>query len=75
MLYCGNSLTQAINTARDAGPGQAERFDRLHRRSVRLNSVVLLVGLALLVAFATRKAPRTEGIVEKPVRLPSVDRD
>ena len=64
MLYCGNTLTPAINAARDGGPSTSRRFDRLHRRSVNLNVVVLLIGLGLLVAFAIRKAPRTGGIVE-----------
>lgn len=64
MLYCGNTLTPAINAAKDAGPSSAGRFDRLHRRSVRLNAFVLLIGLGLLVGFAMRKAPRTRGIVE-----------
>src|SRR3954470_3002451 len=45
MLYAGNSLTPAINAARDAGPSGQERFDRLHKRSVRLNAVVLVIGL------------------------------
>jgi hypothetical protein len=74
LLYCGNSLTPAINAARDAGPESAERFDRLHKRSVRLNSVVLLIGLALLIAFASRKMPRTNGIEEKSPRLVMIDR-
>jgi uncharacterized membrane protein len=64
MLYAGNSLTPAINAARDAGPPQQERFDRLHRRSVRLNAVALALGVGLLIAFANRPAPRTSGIVE-----------
>jgi hypothetical protein len=64
MLYSGNSLTPAINAARDAGPSQQERFDRLHRRSVRLNAVSLMLGVGLLIAFANRPAPRTSGIVE-----------
>ncbi len=54
MLYCGNSLTPAINAARDAGPAEAARFDRLHKRSVQLNGVALLLGLILLVGFAIR---------------------
>ena len=62
MLYAGNSLTPAINAARDAGPAEHPRFDRLHRRSVRLNGLVLVLGMGLLVAFATRPAPRTSGI-------------
>jgi uncharacterized membrane protein len=74
MLYCGNSLTPAINAARDEGPASAERFDRLHKRSVHLNSVVLLIGLALLIAFAARKPPKTNGIIEKSPRQVSIDR-
>lgn len=54
MLYCGNVLTPSINAARDAGPEQSARFDRLHKRSVHLNAVALLIGLILLVAFAVR---------------------
>jgi hypothetical protein len=64
MLYCGNSLTPAINKARDAGPDQGQRFDRLHRLSVRLNSFVLLAGIGLLIAFAARPVPSTTGILE-----------
>src|SRR3954447_1204738 len=64
MLYAGNSLTPAINAARDAGPEQHPRFERLHRRSVRLNVLVLAIGLGLLVAHASRPAPRTSGIAE-----------
>ena len=64
MLYCGNSLTPAINAARDAGPPEAARFDRLHKRSVRLNAVALLLGLTLLVGFAIRRPARTSGLNE-----------
>jgi len=56
-LYCGNVLTPKINQARDAGPEQSERFDRLHRLSVRLNAAMMLGGLALIVAFASRPEP------------------
>jgi MFS family permease len=64
MLYGGNSLTPAINEARDAGsPGQ-QRFEQLHRRAVGLNAFVLVVGLGLLIAFALRPAPRNSGLVE-----------
>jgi hypothetical protein len=65
MLYAGNTLTPAINRARDAGPSGHRGFEQLHRRSVRLNALVLVVGLALLIGFATRPAPRTSGIIEK----------
>jgi hypothetical protein len=64
MIYAGNSLTPAINAARDAGASGQDRFERLHRRSVRLNALVLLLGLGLLVAFAARPRPRTAGIIE-----------
>jgi uncharacterized membrane protein len=64
MLYAGNSLTPAINAARDAGAAGEARFRRLHRRSVWLNAVALLLGIALLIAFATRAKPKTRGIEE-----------
>jgi uncharacterized membrane protein len=64
MLYCGNVLTPAINAARNADPAAQERFERLHRRSVWLNGLVLVIGLALLTAHAARPAPRTRGIIE-----------
>ncbi len=64
MLYCGNVLTPAINQARDAGPEQQSRFERLHQRSVTLNSLVLVIGIGLIVAHAYRPTPRTQGIVE-----------
>jgi hypothetical protein len=64
-LYAGNSLTPAINAASDAGPANKARFNQLHRRAVLLNAVVLLIGCALLVLFATRPAPRTAGIIER----------
>jgi hypothetical protein len=64
LLYAGNSLTPAINAAHDAGPGGNAQFKRLHRRFVRLNAFVLACGLGLLVALASRPAPRTSGILE-----------
>ena len=64
MLYCGNSLTPAINAARDAGPEQSQRFDRLHRRSVHLNGVALVLGLILLAGFAIRRPVHTTGLHE-----------
>ena len=64
MLYGGNSLTPAINTARDSGAVNHDRFERLHRRSVRLNTLALVIGLGLLISFANRPAPRTTGIEE-----------
>lgn len=64
MLYAGNSLTPAINAARDAGPAGQHLFNRLHRRSVRLNGVVMVLGIGLLIAFAGRPRPKTSGIIE-----------
>ena len=66
MLYCGNSLTPQINAARDGGLDASARFDALHKRSVRLNALVLLIGIGLLIAFAARPAAKTIGIVERP---------
>src|SRR5262249_18946077 len=63
-LYAGNSLVPQINRAGDEGPADHERFVRLHRRSVWLNGLVLVVGLSLLLAFANRPGPRTAGIRE-----------
>jgi uncharacterized membrane protein len=64
MLYCGNSLMPATNAASKAGPvGEGQR-DRLRKRGAWLNGVVLVIGLVLLAAFATRPAPTTAGIVE-----------
>ncbi len=76
MLYCGNSLTPAINNARDAGPSEAARFDQLHKRSVRLNAVALLLGLILIVGFAIRQPVRTSGLNEMtPIERVAYDND
>ncbi len=64
MLYAGNVLAPAIEAVRDEGPSGNDRFERLHRRSVRLNFLVMVLGLGLLVAFAARPKPLTRGIVE-----------
>lgn len=64
MFHGGNVLTPAINAARDAGEAGRGRFDRLHKTSVRLNGLVLVLGLGLLVAFAARPMPRTAGVIE-----------
>ena len=68
MLYAGNSLTPAINAARDGGPAREPEFKRLHKRSVWLNLVVLILGVGLLVAYAARRPPRTSGIVEPTLK-------
>lgn len=64
-IYSSESLVPAINAARDEGSAGKTRFDRLHRLSVRLNLVLLLIGSTLLVDQAFRPAPTTSGIVEK----------
>lgn len=73
-FYCGNSLSPAINKARDAGASETARFKSLHRRSVYLNIVSLMAGLICLVAFEGRVAPTSAGIVEEPVES-RVERD
>ena len=61
MLYCGNVLSPAINAARCRAGAEA-RFERLHHRSVTLNSFVMIVGLGLFVEHANgptmRRPPR-----------------
>lgn len=47
-LYARQSLMPRINAARDAGQMQQQQFDRLHRQSVILNGVVLLLGLIVM---------------------------
>ncbi|SIO33341.1 Uncharacterized membrane protein [Singulisphaera sp. GP187] len=64
MLYAANSLTPAINAAVAAGPEGKALCDRLHRRSTRLNIIVLALGIILLVALVNRPEPKTAGIVE-----------
>lgn len=66
-FYCANSLTPAINKARDAGEPQEKRFKALHARSVKLNIASLLIGVACLITFEGRNALTTWGIVEPPV--------
>lgn len=46
-------LTPVINAARDAGAAERARFARLHRLSVVLTLVVLLLGVAVLLALPT----------------------
>jgi hypothetical protein len=53
-VYARQSLTPAINAARDAGPQGKALFDRLHRRSVLLNGLVLIGGLLDLLWVAYR---------------------
>lgn len=64
MLYGGNSLQPAIDRASDAGTNGHEHQTRLRRRSLILNSLVMLAGSGQLIAFTVRPAPRTSGIRE-----------
>ena len=63
-LYAVNSLTPAINAAKDAGEAGKQRFERLHRRSVILNGLVMILLMGLIVAFVARPSSRTKGIIE-----------
>ncbi len=63
-LHCGNVLTPRINAARDAGESEKGRFEALHRQSVQLNAVVLVIGLVLLGWHACRPYPVSRGIIE-----------
>ncbi len=63
-LYCGNSLTPQINAARDAGPTESSRFERLHQRSVQLNSGMLLIGVFFLIIHAGRVRPVGSGVID-----------
>ena len=49
---------------RARGDSSTGRFEQLQRRATGLNLLVVLIGLSLLVAFASRPAPKTAGIVE-----------
>jgi len=62
-LYVGNSLTSKPN-AGGAGPARHGWHLPAYGRASFLGAVVAVTGLVLLVAFATRTAPKTSGIVE-----------
>lgn len=64
MLYAGNSLSPAMVAARDAGSSETDRLERLRRLSAGLNTLVLLIGAGLLIAFANREAPQSAGLQE-----------
>ncbi len=53
-LYARQSLTPRINASRDAGTSRLAEFQRLHKRSVRLNAAVLLLLLLYLLWMALR---------------------
>lgn len=68
LLYCSESLTPAINQARDQGEAGKPLFNRLHRRSVRLNAIVLGTVAVLLAAALIGPKGRISGIIEQPPR-------
>ena len=68
MLHLGNSLAPALCAAKEGGAESHARWQRLAWRAVLLNSLVLMIGLGLLFAFAARPLPRTSGIVEPTPR-------
>jgi Domain of unknown function (DUF4149) len=72
LLFCGNTLTPLINEARDECPASVARFNRLHRDSVCLDAIVLLIAIVLLVGFALRKGPMTNGIEEPSPKGPEI---
>jgi uncharacterized membrane protein len=51
-------LVPRINAARDAGEAAAGRFGRLHRVSVILTVIILLLGIAVLSLIGVNAAPR-----------------
>jgi Domain of unknown function (DUF4149) len=63
-LYVGNSPTPAPNAGRAPSPSSRGRISALGRRASFLSALVAITGIALLIAFATRAAPTTSGIVE-----------
>ena len=50
-------MVPGINAARDQGAAGRARFDRLHRASVLLTLLILILGLAALVLLAVGAAP------------------
>jgi hypothetical protein len=50
-------LVPRINAARDAGENAAGRFERLHRVSVILTVIILLLGIVVLSVIGVNAAP------------------
>jgi hypothetical protein len=63
-LYAGNSVAPARSSGGVSSPLSHSRFLQLSWRAFVLNSLIAVTGIALLIAFATRAAPKTSGIVE-----------
>lgn len=64
MVHGSQSLSPGLARAIAAGPSGTERLQRLQRQRGFLDGVNLVIGLALLIAFAARPAPKTPGIIE-----------
>ncbi len=65
MFYGGNTLTPAILASLSSGVPDQAKADRLLGRLSTLNGLAVALGLTLLIAFANRPAPKTQGIVER----------
>ena len=55
---------------RCSGDHADRTLQRLRRRAARLNALALVLGVGLLIAFATRAPMRTTGIIERPPGTP-----
>src|SRR5262249_33078485 len=63
-LYGGNSFGAKMNGIQDLKPASLTLPEGRSRRYATLNIAIALAGTGLLVKFASRPAPRTEGIIE-----------
>jgi hypothetical protein len=63
-LYVGSSSTPAPSAGGTTGPAHDPRFLPLDRRTTLPSALVAVSGIVLLIAFATRPAPKTSGLVE-----------
>jgi len=63
-LYVGNSRRSSMNEACAVGAPRYQWLTPFYRRAFALNLVVSITGVGLLVAFATRAAPQTSGLIE-----------
>ncbi|MEM9208061.1 MAG: DUF4149 domain-containing protein [Pseudomonadota bacterium] len=52
-MFASNAVVPTINAARDRGPSGETTFNRLHRLTVLLTVIVLLLAIGLLVAIAS----------------------
>ena len=68
MLHGANTLAPALDPARAGGPAGRDRLERLRRRAVRLDALVLAAIAGLIIAVAFRPPPTTAGIIEPTPR-------